>query len=310
MISINLLDDYLIGLYISSGIVSESGGLAAEITEDLVQTVSSPRIDDSHKGQNGVVLVVGGGWLYHGAPTLAALAAARSGVDLVLVAVPKMIAPSVRAISPNLIVLPLPDAKLTKGSARRLLKWIPQIHAAVVGPGLGTGPKDGINILASELATRGVGIILDADALRGEVLEHVAGRKCVLTPHLGEFKRLFGVDLENDSVNSRAQKVKKFAKQWNLTILLKGKVDVISDGNEVFLNHTGTSAMTVGGTGDVLSGLVTGMMGKGASPFRAAMAAAYVNGICGQRAAKRLGYHLTATDLIEEIPLVLKKYDY
>ncbi len=284
--------------------------MGAEVTEDLFQTVFRPRIEDSHKGQNGVVLIVGGGWLYHGAPTLAALAAARSGVDLVLVAVPKMIAPSVRAISPNLIVLPLPDAKLTKGSARRLLKWIPQIDAAVVGPGLGNGPKEGINILASEFATRGVGIVLDADALRNEVLEQVKGRKCVLTPHLGEFKRLFGVDLENDSIDSRGKKVKRFAKRWKLTILLKGKVDVISDGNEVVLNYTGTSAMTIGGSGDVLSGLVTGMMGMGASPFRAAMAAAYVNGRCGERAAKRLGYHLTATDLIDEIPLVLKKYDY
>ncbi|MEE9134311.1 MAG: NAD(P)H-hydrate dehydratase [Nitrososphaerales archaeon] len=284
--------------------------MGAEVTEDLFQTVFRSRIEDSHKGQNGVVLVVGGGWLYHGAPTLAALAALRSGVDLVLVAVPKMIAPSVRAISPNLIVLPLPDAKLTKGSARRLLKWIPQIDAAVVGPGLGNGPKDGINILASELVSRGAGIVLDADALRSEVLDHVKGRKCVLTPHLGEFKRLFGVDLGNDSVDSRAKKVKKYAKQWKLTILLKGKVDVISDGNEVALNYTGSSAMTVGGTGDVLSGLLTGMMVTGASPFKAAMAAAYVNGVCGENAAKRLGYHLTATDLIEEIPLMLKKYDY
>ncbi len=284
--------------------------MGAENTEDLFQTVFRARNEGSHKGQNGVVLVVGGGWLYHGAPTLAALAASRTGVDLVLLAVPKMIAPSVRAISPNLIVLPLPDAKLTKGSARRLLKWIPQIDAAVVGPGLGGGPKDGINILASEFATRGIGITIDADALRNDVLEHVKGKKCVLTPHLGEFKRLFGVDLENESVDSRAKKVKKFAKQWKLTILLKGKVDVISDGNEVILNYTGTSAMTVGGTGDVLSGLVTGMMSTGASPFRAAMAAAYVNGVCGETAAKRLGYHLTATDLIEEIPLILKKYDY
>ena len=98
--------------------------MGAEVTEDLFQNVFRSRIEDSHKGQNGVVLVVGGGWLYHGAPTLAALAALRSGVDLVLVAVPKMIAPSVRAISPNLIVLPLPDAKLTNGSARRQAKAV------------------------------------------------------------------------------------------------------------------------------------------------------------------------------------------
>ena len=284
--------------------------MGAQVTEDLFQTVFGYRNENSHKGENGVALVVGGGWLYHGAPTLAALAASRSGVDLVLVAVPKMIAPSVRAISPNLIVLPLPDAKLTKGSARRLLKWIPKIDAAVVGPGLGTGLKDGINILASELVSRGVGIVLDADALRSEVLEHVRGRKCVLSPHLGEFKRLFGVDLEKESVESRSKIVKRFAKKWKLTILLKGNVDIISDGNEAVLNYTGTSAMTVGGTGDVLSGLLTGMLSTGATPFRAAMAAAYVNGVCGERAAKRLGYHLTATDLIEEIPLALKKYDY
>ncbi|MFQ6011157.1 MAG: NAD(P)H-hydrate dehydratase, partial [Nitrososphaerales archaeon] len=220
--------------------------MAAEVTEDMFQSVFRPRNDDSHKGQNGVVLVVGGGWLYHGAPTLAALAASRTGVDLVLVAVPKVIAPSVRAISPNLIVLPLPDAKLTRGSAKRLLKWIPEVDAVVVGPGLGIGPKDGISVLLTDLVSKGAGITLDADALRKEVLEHVKGRKCVLTPHLGEFKRLFGVNLEKDSSAVRAKKVKKYAKQWKLTILLKGQVDVISDGAEVVLNYKGTSAMTVG----------------------------------------------------------------
>jgi len=267
-----------------------------------------PRRTHSRKGENGIVLVVGGSWLYHGAPALAAMASFRCGIDLVYVAVPEKIATAIRALSPNFIVLPLPDLKLTKGSIRRLEKIIPEVDAAVVGPGLVPKDADALTYLLKELLERDVAVVLDAAALIPDVLTVVKEKRAVLTPHAGEFKRLFGIELTK-SVEERAVHVKEKASEYSLTILLKGPVDVISDGNEVVLNRTGTSAMTVGGTGDVLSGLVAGFLSKGAKPIEAAVAAARVNGLAGERATVKFGYHIVATDLLDEIPQILKAYD-
>ena len=99
------------------------------------------------------------------------------------------------------------------------------------------------------------------------------------------------------------------AKEASVTVLLKGHVDVISDGERVGYNKTGCSAMTVGGTGDVLSGIVAGLMARGMSPFDAACCGACINGLAGERAAEKLGFHITATDVIEQLPLVLKEFD-
>jgi len=273
-------------------------------SKDLISKAIKPRKSDSRKGENGVALVVGGSWIYHGAPTLAALAALRSGIDLVFLACPKVIAPSIRAYDLNLIVIPLPDAKLTKGSVNRLLKWIPKVNSAVIGPGLGKQKTDGMKTLVSEL--EGVKVLLDADALHLDVLEKV--KVGVITPHAGEFKRLFGIELSKD-YEERGRIVKEKAKEYKVTILLKGKYDIISNGEEVVINKTGSPAMTVGGTGDVLAGLVGGLMAKGIDPFIASVFGAYVNGLAGERLYQRLGLHITATDLINELPYVLKEFD-
>ncbi|MEM0090175.1 MAG: NAD(P)H-hydrate dehydratase [Nitrososphaerota archaeon] len=279
-----------------------------ESSDEDIKNAMKPRRTHSRKGENGIVLVVGGSWLYHGAPALAAMASFRCGIDLVYVAVPEKIATAIRALSPNFIVLPLPDLKLTKGSIRRLEKIIPEVDAAVVGPGLVPKDADALTYLLKELLERDVAVVLDAAALIPDVLTVVKEKRAVLTPHAGEFKRLFGIELTK-SVEERAVHVKEKASEYSLTILLKGPVDVISDGNEVVLNRTGTSAMTVGGTGDVLSGLVAGFLSKGAKPIEAAVAAARVNGLAGERATVKFGYHIVATDLLDEIPQILKAYD-
>jgi len=283
--------------------------VAATISEEDVRKLFKPRRRDSRKGENGVVVVVGGGRLYHGAPFLTASAALRSGMDLVFLAVPKAISEAVRALSPNLIVIPLPDVKLTVGSVNKLLRWLPdRVDSAAIGPGLGRQKTDGICKLARELALSGVKLVLDADALRREVIEAVKGRQVVVTPHSGEFRRLFDVELAA-RVDERVEKVREMAASSGVTILLKGMVDVVSDGARVNLNYTGTPAMTTGGTGDVLTGIVAGFLAKGLDPFEAASAAAYVNGLAGERVAERLGMHITASDLIEELPYVLKNLD-
>ena len=108
-----------------------------EVDSDMVAGIIPPRRRDAHKRMNGTVCVVGGSRIYHGAPFLCGLGAMRSGVDLVYIAVPATIATAVRSLSPDFIVVPLPDSKLTRGNVSKLLSWVPRVDAFAVGPGLG-----------------------------------------------------------------------------------------------------------------------------------------------------------------------------
>ncbi len=278
------------------------------VDEGLIRRIYPPRSPTSRKGQNGRLLVVGGSWLYHGAPVLASLAAQRAGVDLLYLAVPKALVPSVRAISPDLIVFPLPDLKFTRGSARRLLKKMPEVDAVLIGPGLGKGSLEGARTFLQELADTDLRYVLDADALRPELIPIVRDR-AIITPHAGEFKRLFGEDLMDKNAEERAELVMEMAKRERLTILLKGPVDVISDGNEVYLNRTGNSGMSVGGTGDVLSGIVSAFVARGLPLVHAAVLGAFFNGLAGDRAREKYGFHFTASMMLEEVPHVMKPFD-
>ncbi|MCX8187014.1 MAG: NAD(P)H-hydrate dehydratase [Nitrososphaeria archaeon] len=282
--------------------------MSLEIDEEFVKECIKPRRASSHKGENGVVMVVGGGWMYHGAPFLAAMAALRCGVDLAYIAAPEKVVPSIRALSPTIIAIPLTDVKLTKGAVRRALKMLSKVDAVVIGPGLESGSEPGIELLVEEAMALERGIVLDATALYPGILKHVSGGKVVLTPHAGEFKRLFGVEVPRE-LEERVKLVMESAKRIKVTILLKGRVDIISDGVEAAINRTGSPAMTTGGTGDVLSGIVAAFLAWGLDPFKAAASAAWINGKAGELAASRMGLHIIATDLIDEIPEVMKKFD-
>lgn len=278
------------------------------VDEKLVRECVKPRRVSSHKGENGTVLVIGGSWMYHGAPFLTAMAALRCGVDLAYIAAPEKIAHSIRALSPTVIVIPLTDMKLTKGAARRALKLLPKVDSVVIGPGLVSGSEPGIELVVDEAAALGKGVVLDAGALYPEILEHVQGRRAVLTPHAGEFKRVFGVEVSS-VLEDRVKTVSEQARKHNVTILLKGWIDVISDGVEAAVNRSGSPAMTAGGTGDVLSGVVAAFLAWGVEPFKAAASAAWVNGKAGELVAERLGFHMVATDLLDAISLIMKEFD-
>ena len=267
------------------------------------------RSNQSKKGDNGVILIVGGSRIYHGAPLLASLAAMRSGSDLVYVAVPKSISTALRSYSPNLIVLPLPDDRLTVGSVNKLKAMLPKnIHAAAIGMGLSVAKVNALTNLIKELEGMNSKLLLDASALVPDVLPLINQKQVILTPHAGEFERIFNHEAGN-SEEKRINNVKKFTSEYKVTVLLKGWIDVISDGNKVFLNKIHNSAMTVGGTGDVLAGLTVGLLARAINPLDAALAGAYINGAAGNRAYKRLGLHIMPTDIIDEIPEVMKKFD-
>ena len=263
----------------------------------------------SRKGENGKILVVGGSYLYHGAPILSSIAALRSGTDLVYTCVPKINVQATRAISPNLIVLPLVDAKLTRGAVHKLLGALPkELDSATIGMGLAIQDVEALKSLTNSLLGRDVRLSLDASALVPDILPIIKNKNVVVTPHAGEFKRLFG-ELPPDSKKERVMLVEKHAKENSVIILLKGPTDIVSDGHKTFLNVKKTPAMTVGGTGDVLSGLVAGMLSKNRNPIEAAAAAVFINGKAGTLAQRKYGLHMMATDLLEFIPAVMKPFD-
>lgn len=278
------------------------------IDEGFVEKRIPPRRRDAHKGMNGTVCVVGGSRIYHGAPFLCASGAMRTGVDLVYIAVPAVIAGAVRSLSPDFIVVPLPDAKLTRGNVSKLKSWVAKADCFAVGPGLGPQNADELANCVNQLRGEGRGLVLDADALRPSILPWIRNTRTVVTPHSGEFDRLFSSNLPTD-LEGRVSAASAKAKEFGITVLLKGPTDVITDGDDVAFNTVHSPAMTVGGTGDVLTGITAGLVAMGVGPFDAAACGAYLNGSAGAEAAKELGLHITASDVVARIANVMKRFD-
>ena len=284
-----------------------------ETSEEIVNKVIQPRHIGSHKGDNGVVAVVGGSRVFHGAPFFTSISAARAGADMVYLAVPKLIAASIRALTPDLIVFPLADAKLTRGAADAFLKWLPEIDSLVLGPGLGRQNLEGARKIISQVALeRKVRVSLDAEAQSVEMYSLLKGKDCITTPHPGEFKRVFKID-PGDSLEEKARSVKSKAEEFGITILMKAHESIISDGERVFVNRTGGAAMTCGGIGDTISGVIGAFsaqaVGTSLRAVEIVAAASYAVGRAGEKAESIKGFHIVATDIIEQLPSVLKPFD-
>ena len=281
------------------------------VTSTLIKKLVIPRLRSSKKGDNGIVLIAGGSRKYHGAPILASMAAIRSGTDLVYTAVPRSIILAVRCFSPNIIALPLPDDKLTVGSVNRLIRMIPKkADSAAIGMGMSIAKSEALLTLIRQLKSNGTKLLLDASALIPQVLKEISGTDTIITPHIGEYKRIFseenlsGITTEKERISN----VHRLAKQYDITILLKGSVDIISDGEHVAINKIHNCAMTVGGTGDVLSGLTAGFLTK-LKPFDASILGVYFNGVAGNIVYNRIGLHMVASDLIESLPKAIRQFD-
>ncbi len=281
---------------------------------------------ESHKGDNGIVLVIGGG-PYIGAPALTGFAALRTGADLVYIATPKRAATAITsfaphalrpmrltktlaAIAPNLIVTELTHKHLlVPDDVTTLIPLISKAHTVVIGPGLGTERQtnDAVASILKQCKQHKSSLVIDADAIAvvGNHPKDIHGMPTVITPHAGEFTKLTGVHLPK-SLNQKKNIVATWAQKLDATILLKGAIDVITDGESIKLNNVHNQAMTVGGTGDVLAGIVGALMAKGAEPFHAARMGAFINGIAGNKAFSKRSYGLIATDIIQEIPTILK----
>jgi len=258
------------------------------------------RHKDSHKGSNGCVLVVAGSKLYTGAPIFAALGAMRTGADLTFLTAPERAA-NIAAHCPDLITIPLEGDFLKPVHVKKIEDWFERADVMVIGPGL-KQDKNTKKAVLEIIKQFNKPIVIDADALKivSEKFSVLKDKKVVLTPHRSEFEKISGH-------KATANAVKSFAAAQNCIVLLKAPADIISDGKKVKLNKTGNPGMTVGGTGDILSGVVAGLVAQGISLFDAAYYAAKVVGIAGDLAYMEKGYGLIASDVLEKVAVVLKR---
>ena len=278
------------------------------INDQVIKKNTIARKISSRKGDNGIVLVVGGSRVYHGAPILASTAALRAGTDLVYTFVPKSNVNVTRTASPNLIVLPLSDERLTVGSACKLIKSMPKrSNSAAIGMGLNIAKKEALITLIRKLLENRTRLVLDASALIPEILPIITNTESIITPHGGEYMRIFSTELK-ESLEEQIKDVVKKAEEHGITIILKGWRNIISDGKQTSVIKRSTPAMTVGGTGDVLAGLVAALYCK-MSSFNASCFGVYFNGKAAELAFNKVGLHMMASDLVDNLPEIMKKYD-
>jgi len=272
-----------------------------------VSLVVKPRAPEAHKGDFGRLLVVGGSQVFSGAPALVALAALRTGVDITYVAAPHRTAYAISSMSPNLITVKLEGDHLNPSNVSAIKPYLEKTTAVVMGPGLGLHKetKKTVKEIVGAVEKAKIPLLLDADGLKAFAeFKRKMRSPLVLTPHAGEYRILTGKE-PHKNLEKRAAEVQKSAKKLGAVILLKGNVDVISDGKRVKLNFTGNPGMTVGGTGDTLSGIVGAFLAQGADPFEGAVAGAFINGAAGDFVEEEKGFHMVPTDILDWIPRVM-----
>jgi NAD(P)H-hydrate epimerase len=210
-------------------------------------------------------------------------------------------------MSPNLITLKLDGERLNNDDLAIIKRQLVKSTAVIVGPGLGIHEDtfEAVNKIIKILEVKKTPTLIDADALKAFAnKKHRIEMPCVLTPHMREYEILMGSKVSKD-LHGRMKSIRDTAQDLDTVILLKSHVDIISDGYRLKLNFSGNPGMTVGGTGDVLSGIVGGFLAQGIEPFEAAVAGAFVNGAAGDFVKAKKGHHILASDLLEWIPKVI-----
>jgi len=287
-----------------------------EVTKDILKKIYKERPRESKKYDFGLLIVIGGSEFYSGSPALAAMAAFKSGVDMVRIIAPKRAADIIASFSPDFAAYPLEGKWLERKHLATLISMTESAKVAsygktavVIGGGMGRTEETQRTIL-EYLTQVLVPVVIDADAIHAisKKPEIISGKPFLITPHTYEFFVLTGREIYKLTEEEKIKAVLEEAKRLKTTILLKGATDIISDGKEVALSRTGSGLMTVGGMGDTLAGIAGALTARGIDLFTVAQAAAYINGLAGELAGKKLGESVMATDLINEIPNVLPKF--
>jgi len=285
-----------------------------KVSKSILKNIYKKRPLTSRKYDYGLLLVIGGSEFYSGSPALSGLAAFRAGVDMVRIIAPKRAADIIAGFTPDLAAYPLKGDWLNKKHLAILLTMTESAKAVsraktavVIGGGIGRSSETQEAIL-EYLSQLTVPAVIDADAIHslGKKPEIISGKPFLITPHSYEFYVLTGKDVSGLSKEEKIKIIQEESLRLGTTILLKGPIDIISNGKEMALNKTGSPLMTKGGMGDTLAGVAGALLARGISPFEAGCAAAFINGLAGELAAKKLGEAVMATDLIAAIPKVIQ----
>lgn len=274
--------------------------------EDVL-SILPDRNPTAHKGNFGKILLLCGSRGYTGAAALAAMGALRSGAGLVYLGVPESIYEIEAVKLDEPIVFPLPDGdgKLAVESIEKILQMLPAMDAALIGPGLGQSSGT-FAVLKAVLQEAKCSVVVDADGINllAQHKDILRGRRypTILTPHEGEFQRIGGVlsgDRQADAVG--------LASDLSVITVLKGHNTVITDGKRCYINPTGNPGMAVGGSGDVLAGIITSLLGQGIPPLEAAACGAWLHGAAGDICADTYGqYGMLPSDMLQELPRLMK----
>ena len=272
-----------------------------------VQSLLPQRDPWGHKGSFGKVLLLCGSRGFTGAAYLAARGALRMGTGLVFAGVPESIYPieAVKMTEPVVFPLPEGDGKLSERAVEPILERLPGMDVVLIGCGLGIS-EGTRTVVKAVLDTAKCPVVVDADgiSLLSGHMDILRGRRepTVLTPHDGEFARVGGA-IGEDRMASAAE----FARENRCVLLLKGHQTCVTDGKTGYRNRTGNAGMAVGGSGDVLAGMIAGLLGQGTSPLEGAACAAWLHGAAGDLCAWELGQRaMLPTDMLDALPRLLK----
>lgn len=277
------------------------------LTHQSVLELLPERNPFTHKGDYGKLLLLCGSRGFTGAAYLAAMGALRSGAGLVFLGVPESIY-AIEAVKLNeAVVFPLPDldGKLSHNAIPTILEKLPRMDAVLIGCGLGLS-ADTLAVVQAVLRNAECPVVLDADGitLLSEHKTILRGRQhpTVLTPHDGEFQRIVG-----SLKGNRQSCAEEFAQENNCILLLKGHETIITNGTSTYINHTGNPGMAVGGSGDLLAGIIVSLLGQKLPALEAAACAAWLHGAAGDLCAEELGqYGMLPSDMLTTLPRLMK----
>lgn len=253
--------------------------------------------ENSHKGQFGKVLIIGGSPNYHGAPILTALGAEKAGADLITLFIPEEIANTTRNYSLNFFVKNFKDDVLTVDDVSSIIAESQNVHSVIIGNGIGkdSDTKDALLKLLSNLQCP---TVIDAEGLIPEILEMKDKHSnWILTPHMQEFQRLFGFD-------TKRYDIEEISKQYEFTICLKGAEDIIANSETLLHSKTGVPQMRIGGTGDVLAGIIGSYVAQGYNNIQSCLNACHYYGKSAESLVKTQR-NFSAQELINYYPKYL-----
>ena len=278
-----------------------------ELNHKKVLSILPDRDPFAHKGCFGRILLLCGSRGYTGAAALAAMGALRAGAGLVYLCVPESIyeIEASKLLEPIILPMPDEDGKFSEKAIDNIAEILPNMDAVLIGPGMGISEVT-YQLTSWILQNAKVPVVLDADGINvmSGHIDILRGRtsSTILTPHTGEFLRLGGSDKSDKVLETM-----RIAQETGCIVVHKGYKTIITDGTTVYRNATGNPGMAVGGTGDVLSGMITALVGQGITPLQASACAVWLHGAAGDICAKEIGqYGMLPSDMLRVLPRLMK----